>query len=243
MVRPYLIAKMEDLSFTSQIGAWLLERIYDLLMALLIFGFALSQVQSTELHAGATLQGVLKVGGYFVGSLSAVCILVLFLLSRYTDAMERRLKDALTFLPDASRLRVYELIGAFVHGVSSAKSASHVMKILAYSVLEWLLIVGAYYCLVRSVPLPLHFGIIDIAIFVGFIAFGAVVQIPGIGGGMQVVAVIVLTELFHLSLEIATGLALMLWLITFVVIVPIGFFLAIREGLNLARLKSASKLG
>jgi hypothetical protein len=243
MVRPYLIAKMENLTFTSQLGAWLLERIYDLLMALLIFGFALSQVQATELKAGDTLQGVLKVGGFFVGGLSAACILVLFLLSRFTEAMEGRLKDALSFLPDATRLRAYELIGSFAHGVSSAKSGSYVAKILAFSVLEWLLIVGAYYCLARSVPLPVPFGVIDIAIFVGFIAFGAVVQIPGVGGGMQVVAVIVLTELFHLSLEVATGLALLLWIITFVVIVPIGLILAVREGVNLTRLKSASKLG
>jgi glycosyltransferase 2 family protein len=240
MVRPYLIAKMEKLTFTSQIGAWLLERIYDLLMALLIFGFALSQVQATELRADATLQGVLKVGGYFVGGLSAICIVVLFLLSRYSEAMERRLKDALTFLPDAPRMRVYELITSFVHGVSSAKTGSYVLKILGYSVLEWFLIVGSYYCMIRSVSLPIQLGIIDIAIFVGFISFGAVVQVPGIGGGMQIVTIVVLTELFQVSLEAATGLALLLWMITFVVIVPFGLFLAFREGVSLARLKRVS---
>jgi hypothetical protein len=241
MVRPYLIAKMEQLSFTSQVGAWLLERIYDLLMALLIFGFALSQVQATELQAGATLQQVLRVGGYFVGGLSAICIIVLFLLARYSDAMERRLKDALAFLPDATRLRVYELIGSFVHGVSSVKSSIYILRILGYSVLEWVLIVGAYYCLIQSVSLAVPFGFIDVAIFVGFVSFGAVVQIPGVGGGIQVVTIVVLTELFHVSLEAATGLAILLWLITFVVIVPFGLLLAFREGVNLARLKAVSE--
>ena len=58
----------------------------------------------------------------------------------------------------------------------------------------------------------------DILIFVGFVAFGAVIQIPGIGGGVQVVTVIVLTELFSLNFETSSGLAILIWAITFVVI-------------------------
>ena len=45
-VRPYLISVKERVPFTSQIAAWVLERIFDLLMALLIFGFALSRVRN-----------------------------------------------------------------------------------------------------------------------------------------------------------------------------------------------------
>ena len=41
-VRPYLIAMKEGVPVASQIAAWVLERIFDLLMALLVFGFALS---------------------------------------------------------------------------------------------------------------------------------------------------------------------------------------------------------
>ena len=42
----------------------------------------------------------------------------------------------------------------------------------------------------------------------GFVSFGSIVQIPGIGGGMQVVSVLVLTELFGVRLELATAFAL-----------------------------------
>ena len=56
----------------------------------------------------------------------------------------------------------------------------------------------------------------------GFVSFGSVVQIPGIGGGMQVVAVLVLTELFGVRLELATSFADPDWILTFVAIVPVG---------------------
>ncbi|MCP5112969.1 MAG: flippase-like domain-containing protein, partial [bacterium] len=44
LVRPFLISAKEKVSFSSQVAAWFIERIYDLLTALLIFGFALSRV-------------------------------------------------------------------------------------------------------------------------------------------------------------------------------------------------------
>ena len=49
---------------------------------------------------------------------------------------------------------------------------------------------------------------------------------------MQVVAVLVLTELFGVRLELATAFALLLWVLTFVVIVPLGLALALKEGLD-----------
>ena len=57
-------------------------------------------------------------------------------------------------------------------------------------------------------------------------------QIPGVGGGTQVVAILVLTELFGVRLELAASFALLLWIITFVAIVPVGLGLALKEGLD-----------
>ena len=64
-VRPYLIARKEQVPVTSQFAAWVLERIFDLLMALLLFAFALTRVQilgraggcETDLGAGRRRQG------------------------------------------------------------------------------------------------------------------------------------------------------------------------------------------
>ena len=77
----------------------------------------------------------------------------------------------------------------------------------------------------------------DVLIFMGFVSFGAVVQIPGVGGGIQVVAVLVLTELFRVPVEVATSFALLIWIITFVVIVPVGLLLGRAGGPELAHLK------
>ena len=51
---------------TSQFAAWVLERIFDLLMALLVFAFALSRVQASGVQVGERLAWVLAVGGRIV---------------------------------------------------------------------------------------------------------------------------------------------------------------------------------
>ena len=47
-----------------------------------------------------------------------------------------------------------------------------------------------------------------------------------------IATVLVLTEFYGLSLEAATGIALVMWINTFVIIVPIGLGLAFHEGIK-----------
>ena len=53
----------EEVPVASQIAAWVLERIFDLLMALVVFGFALSHLAATGLHGGSKLAWVFATGG------------------------------------------------------------------------------------------------------------------------------------------------------------------------------------
>src|SRR5205085_9593749 len=73
-VRPYLIAVKERVPVTSQFAAWVLERIFDLLMALLVFAYALSRVQASGVQVGQRMAWVMAAGGRIV---SVLC-LVLF---------------------------------------------------------------------------------------------------------------------------------------------------------------------
>jgi hypothetical protein len=103
--------------------------------------------------------------------------------------------------------------------------------------LEWVLICLCYWCLAKSFTGIVNLSLVDVLILLGFVSFGSVVQIPGIGGGMQVVAVLVLTELFGIRMELASAFAVFLWFITFVAIVPLGLFVALKEGLDWHSLK------
>jgi uncharacterized protein (TIRG00374 family) len=238
-VRPYLIAAKEKVSASSQMAALVLERIYDVLIVLAIFGFALGRVRRSDAALGPALSWVFATGGWFVGGLSIVVLGLLMAFRHFSASVRRRLLDALAAHGAAPLLfkRADRLITAFVQGMESTKSPKAMLLLVWYTILEWATIALTVFCVMRAFGGALRFGWLDVLIFLGFLAFGAVVQIPGVGGGMQVVAVLVLTELFRMPFEISTSIAIVLWFISFVVVVPIGVTLALHEGIRWRTLK------
>ncbi|MGD0049623.1 MAG: lysylphosphatidylglycerol synthase transmembrane domain-containing protein [Bryobacteraceae bacterium] len=231
-VRPYLIAVKEKVPFPSQLAAWLLERIFDLLMVLLFFAFALMRITSTGVHVGPRLAWVLAAGGRFVAASCLGLLVLLFAMRHFAEPVRRYLTHAIRFWPERHFARAEKLLAGLVQGVESTRSDGALLAIFLYSVLEWMLIAASYWCLTRSFEAVLHFSVVDVIIFVGFVSFGAAVQIPGVGGGLQVAAVVVLTELFRVRLEPATSFAILLWILSFVVIVPVGLMVTVKEGLD-----------
>lgn len=231
-VRPYLIAKKERVPVPSQMAAWILERMFDLLMALLFFAFALTRVSAARLHSGSKLMWVLGTGGRIVGVAAMVVLILIFCMRHFAEPVRHALMGFLRFLPHRHFVKVEGLLTTFVQGVESTRSDGALALVLVYSVLEWFLIALCYWCLAQSFLGIFNFTFVDIMVLIGFVSFGAAVQIPGVGGGIQVVSVLVLTEVFGVRLEIASTFAILIWIFTFVVVVPAGALLALKEGLD-----------
>ena len=121
-VRPYLIARKEQVPVTSQFAAWVLERIFDLLMALLLFAFALTRVQSSDLHVGPKLTWVLAAGGKVGGDPRSVILLVLLSLRHFAEPLRLRLLGALHHLPEKRSAGLEKIINALFQGVESMRS-------------------------------------------------------------------------------------------------------------------------
>jgi uncharacterized membrane protein YbhN (UPF0104 family) len=231
-VRPYLIAVKERVPVPSQMAAWVLERIFDLLMALTVFGFALARAAGGSLHGGSKLSLVIAIGGKLVAAASVGILFLLLSLRHFAEPVRRWTVWAFRFLPEGHLRKLDHLIGSFIQGVQSTQSDAALFEILVYSVVEWALIAACYWCLAQSFSGVFSLTFLDVIVFMGFVSFGAIVQIPGIGGGMQVASVVVLTELFGIRFELATSFAMFIWLLTFVAIVPVGLGLAVKEGLD-----------
>jgi uncharacterized protein (TIRG00374 family) len=231
-VRPYLISKRAGVPVSTQIAAWMIERILDLIMVALIFGVALSQTKFEISAPTSRLELILQTGGWTIGLLAAASLVVLLGFRHLQGPVQQRISDALTVLPVAWHRKVDGFLKSFAHGMEALRSPSAIAMLMVYSILEWFLIGLAYYASFHAFPATSHLSIINIVVLMGFISFGAVVQIPGIGGGLQVAAVFVLTELYQLTFEEASGIAMALWLVNYVSVVPLGLFFAFREGLN-----------
>ena len=241
VVRPYLIARNEGVPVSSQLAAWVLERLFDLLMALLAFAFALTRIEASAAHPGPRLSQVLETGGRAAGVAGCLVLAMLLFLRHLADPVRRRLLAALGHLSEHRFRRIEGIVEAVVEGVRSTRSDAAMAAVFLYSLLEWFLIWSCYWCISRAFSGLARLGLVDVLMLMGLVSFGCVVQIPGVGGGMQVAAVLVLTEMFHVGVELAGSFALVLWIFTFVAVVPVGLLLGVRAGLNWRGLRGLSR--
>ena len=129
-------------------------------------------------------------------------------------------------------------LSSFAGGMQASRSGLFTGQILAYSIAEWVDYRRRDLVSAEVVSRKLRtFSVVDSAVFIGFVAFGSIVQIPGIGGGMQVASVVILTELFGVDFAAATGVAILIWLTMYVFVAPIGVLLAVHEGLKWRELR------
>ena len=166
-VRPYLIARKEQVPVTSQFAAWVLERIFDLLMALLLFAFALTRVRTSGLHVGEKLTWVLTAGGRVGATLAVAILLVLLSLRHLAEPLRLRLLGLLRHLPEKRLAGLAKIVNALFQGVESMRSDVGLFLVLAYSVLEWALICLCYWCLAQSFAGIVNLGLVDVLILMG----------------------------------------------------------------------------
>ena len=238
LVRPYLIARSESISFSSQMAVWFLERVFDLLAVLLLFGLALNQLDpATASHVSPRLAWVLRTGGQLATSLAVGACLFIIAMRIFADATLNLLTRLIALLPTVLRQRLAGLVEAVAHGIASTKSNSQMALVLLYTAIEWAIVVAAFYAILRGFGPTSLLTAWDAIVICGFVAFGSIVQIPGVGGGMQIVSFLVLTEIYGISNESAGLMAILLWLCTFAIVVPPGLALAFQDGLNWSKLR------
>ena len=245
-VRPYLIAKDQNVTFSTQVAAWVVERILDLLMVLVIFGVALTQIGQSAIQPGPRIRVIAETGGFIAGAIGVASLALLIGLRQFRGRVQSRLLEGLAFLPGLWQQRIADFMRAFDEGMEATRSPGYAIRLSFYTVVEWIVIVAAFMCVLKAFPSTDGLGLTDAVILVGFVAFGSVVQLPGVGGGMQIATVLVLTELFGVTFEAASGIALVLWILTFVMIVPIGLVLAFHEGIrwrSLTHLETQAAVG
>ncbi len=240
VIRPYLIAVQARLPFSSQLAAWLLERVLDLLAVLLLCAYAFVTLPAYHRHLGAKIQNAVTAGGYSLAAAGVVCVVVMLAFGHGSGWARRRLSGALSFLPRHQQDRAGRILDAFSKGLESTRDAKSLILLAGYTGLLWAIIVAGSAALLRGFAATRHLELLDILVLLAFMTLGSVVQVPGIGGGAQAALILALTELYGLSLETALGVAVWLWIVSTLAIVPFGLACAFHEGLNWSKLKLLS---
>ena len=64
-----------------------------------------------------------------------------------------------------------EFLHAFEEGMQSTQRQSYVWLLVAYTVIEWLVVAGSFFCVFRAFPATAGMRITDVIIALGFVCF------------------------------------------------------------------------
>lgn len=246
LIRPYLIARRLNLPFASQLAVWAVERIFDtgavvamLALALFIFPRQLHAMPYFHsLHPAALHR--FRWGGALLILLTAGLALGAMAMRRHSEHVaawvERRLGRLSTRLGHRVALRVR----AFGEGLHTIHGFSGFLQASALSLLIWLCVAGAYLQVTHAYSdsqILQSITLTQVLLLMGASMLGAVLQLPAVGGGSQLAVIAVLQGVFGLRPELAVSCGLLLWLVTFWSVTPLGLVMARYEHLSLRRLK------
>lgn len=239
-VRPYLVARRQKLTFTSQLGVYTVERVFDLLAAATIIAVTLSvavSVRSLPHHQDFRRAG-------YAGIAAALLLAGIALAIRLAGpTIARAACRAFSLLSQKAGHAAEEKILAFSRGLDAIAGVPDLLLVLLYSFLNWGLIAGSYIVVVHAFRIPQLAAITPAQTIVLMAAslLGSFVQLPAVGGGPQVAIIYGLTGILAVGPEAATACALTLYIVTSMTVIPAGLIFARVEQVSLSRLAEASE--
>lgn len=249
IVRPGYIANRAGVSYTSMAAVWFLERVYDMTAISLLFSASLYFVPLTlaPIEGGASKSSFSALSNPHVASLIvllATTLFVLFLVyfRLHADRGQLRTPRLLRFLSPQRQQQFEGLLRSFADGLGVIRNFKDLWASIASTALLWAINVTFFWLVFRSIPGDVgKLSWLSSALILFLAALGLIVQIPGIGGGLQVAVITAMTALMGIGVEDATGAAILLWVAIMVPCVALGIALLVHEGLSFKKLEKIAE--
>jgi uncharacterized protein (TIRG00374 family) len=237
-IRPYLIARKLNLSFSSQLAVWTVERIFDIGSVTVIIAFAmLSSILSAGIEKPTKYE---KLGALALIVILIIVIVLAYLVRRYGTRIARIAEKVFQRFPSLGH-RLAGRIVAFSEGLNTLQGLPSFLASTAVSLLIWILVSASYVLITRAYPSLRHLPWQYAVLLMGFSVVGGVLQLPLIGGGSQFMTITALTRFYGVPSEVGVSCGILLWLATFMSVIPLGLIYAHFEHVSFRQLSRESQ--
>jgi len=241
VLRPYLLARRENLPPTACFATVILERLLDLVTVLLLFGVFVLLVDPSSLAADPAMYARVKAGGLLAAGGSVAGFLVFYFLAGHPERLGAWALRIERVLPARLARLVASLVESFAQGLAVMRQPAHLLGSLALSFPLWLSIALGIW--VTSRAFHMTFGYLGSFLVMTLLVVGVAVPTPGQVGGFHTAYKIAVTTFLGAPETTAVGAALVLHAISFVPVTLLGLVFMAREGLSLGRMRDLAQEG
>lgn len=226
LVRPYMIARRTNLTMASQMGVWTVERIFDM------GAFALMAVVDILLAKNLPDLRQFRMAAWITAGIILAMAIGAVIVCRAKQAIFGRLDQSI--VSRYPRLAVpIRKAEAFSEGLNTVKDVSSFLQLGALSVGIWLITSFSYVATLHAYPELRNLPFSSAILLMGFSMVGGLVQLPAVGGGAQLATIVAMVHILGLPRELAVSAGILLWLVSFHAVSPIGLVIAHRSRISL----------
>lgn len=219
LVRAYMACRNEDLHLASSLSTLTVERMFDAIIVLILFGLGLSSLADFPAWHR-------QFGTILVGVALALAVVVL-LFTRYPGMMQRAARSLFRPVSGQWGKGLDESVGRFSQGMASLGSPLLIAKTLLLGFVLWLVMALSYHC--SLLALDIHLPFLSIFVLLAAIAFGfALPSLPGATGPYQAAVVLCLAA-FNVDRETGLAVSVVTLLSDMVPLLTLGLFFTLRE--------------
>lgn len=239
-LRAYLVGKKHNISITGAFATVVVERIFDMILLLLLFAWILI-FNADIFDSGATISGMSMTDLAYKFGLGSGVILVMasvfiYLMLGHPQKMMKLIHWFLTPFPASWRDKVEHLVETFNEGLHIIKDYKALLRILFYSFVVWVTMVASFY------PFYWAFGLQDkslqslVLLVVMICILIAILPTPGFLGSFQAGVMIALHQIMNEAEVIAVSFGMIAWVVNFGVLFAAGIYFILHDHLSVRQL-------
>jgi uncharacterized protein (TIRG00374 family) len=239
VLRPYLLAKREGLPATACFATIILERLFDLVTVLLLFGVFVVFVDPASLTVDPALYARVKMGGLLAAAGALVGLAFLFVLAGHPERLGAWALQLERVLPARLAHLVAKFVEGFAQGLAVMRRPAHLLGSVALSFPMWMAIALGIY--VTSHAFHMTFGYLGSFLVTTLLVVGVAMPTPGQVGGFHEMYKIAVMAFFGVPKDAAVAGAIVLHAISNVPVALLGLLFMAREGLSLGRMREMTQ--
>lgn len=247
-IRAYLLSKKEHIRFSASFATIFIEKLFDLLMVLLILVWVLMFMPEVFFTGDrpVSYQMIDKVKIFGITSLLLCVFIFLFsaLLQYRNEWTMKMVEFFIKPFPDKWKDKIISMVHSFTDGLNIIKDKRGFISVMSLSLLTWATFIFEYYPLYLSFGIQAELPILSslIVICLTVVIFITVMPTPGFLGSYQLGCVAALHGIFGIQKAVALSYGIVAWIVAMGSTVIIGALFAIKENISLGEVSESKDL-
>ncbi len=245
-IRAYLLSQKKQISFSSSFATIFIERLFDLMVVLLLLVFALLFMPEAFISGeGAGSYELLDKVKIFGVVSFALCLFILLFSLFLQFRHEWTMKIVGLFvkpLPPRWREKIFGMVTSFSEGLNIIRDRRGFIATVLLSFLIWSVFVFTYYPLYHAFgiasELPFLSSLVVLCLTVAI--FITVAPTPGFLGSYHLGCVTALHGIFGIEKAVALSYGIVAWLVVMGTTVVIGAVFAITENISVGEISAGT---